>query len=182
MIAKTMYHILELVWRRARGLHQVPSSYVVTSSNFAAAATILHKGTWRGRTTWRGLSGHGRLIELNWVWLYQIRFCTMLADEVTIIKTWTLNQSNLKEIIFSRRQQTLRGLSGHGLQIKLSSPPPLKSGPTDPCGWICAGLFKLRRQTEAKCAPATFLSRHYPVIFSRILWHDGSCKDYTCPC
>ena len=114
--------------------------------------------------------------------LHQIRFCTMLVDEVIIIKTWTLNQSDLLEINFSWRQQTLRGLSGHGRQIKLASPPPLKSGPTDPCGWICAGLFKLLRQTEAKCAPATFLSWHYPVIFSRILWHDGSCKDYTCPC
>ena len=161
MIAKTMYHILELVWRRARGPHQVPSSYVVTSSNYRNSGNYFAQGD---------VARIIRAQAFDWIKLYQIRFCTMLADEVIIIKTWTLNQ------------QTLRGLSGHGLQIKLSSPPPHKSGPTDPCGWICAGLFKLRRQTEAKCAPATFLSRHYPVIFSRILWHDGSCKDYTCPC
>ena len=56
---------------------------------------------------------------------------------------------------------------------------PSNRAPTGPCGWIRAGLFQPLRQTEAKCAPATF-SRHYTVILSCIFRH-GSCRNYPCP-
>ena len=45
------------------------------------------------------------MIELK---LYQIRFCTKLVDEVIIIKTWTLNQSNLKEKRFTKTADVAR--------------------------------------------------------------------------
>ena len=97
-------------------------------------------------------------------------------NELKLSQRWSL---------FCARRKRLGGLQPlgalseeHGRQIKLAS-PSLKSGSGRPCGWIRAGLFQLLRQTEAKCAPATF-SLHYTVILSRIFRH-GSCRNYPCP-
>ena len=109
--------------------------------------------------------------------------CTfLLLSHRPALRTIQLQRNELKLSqqlkLFCAGLEPSKALSEHGRQIKLAS-PSLKSGSSRPCGWIRAGLFQPLRQTEAKCAPATF-SLHYTVILSRIFRH-GSCRNYPCP-